>query len=74
MGVGCCGESAGGRAGPQMRTRVRAMRRLSLQSESEVPLHLGLLLLLLRVGGSSENLDLGGRASGNSCLEILDKG
>ena len=40
------------------------MRRLSLRSESEVSLHLGLLLLLRRVGGSSENLDLGGKGFG----------
>lgn len=64
----------GGLAGFRMRTRVRAVRRLSLQSKSEVSLHLCLLLLLPRVGGSRKSLDLGEGLRGNSCLEILDKG
>lgn len=45
------------------------MRRLSLQSESEVSLHLSLLLRLPRVGGSSESLDLG--AGGEGLQEIV---
>lgn len=52
---GQCGEHAGLR----MRTRVRVIRRLSLQSESQVPLRLGLLSLLRRVGGNRKSLDLG---------------
>ena len=54
----------GRRASPRLWTRVRAMRRLSLQSESEVSLHLNLLLRLPRVGGSSESLDLGAGGEG----------
>lgn len=58
------GRVQGRRASPRLRTRVRAMRRLSLQSESEVSLHLSLLLRLPRVGGSSESLDLGAGGKG----------
>lgn len=54
----------GRRASPRLWTRVRAMRRLSLQSESEVSLHLNLLLRLPRVGGSSESLALGAGGKG----------
>lgn len=58
-GRGMLRGQCGRREGPRVRTRVRAMRRLSLQSEPEVSLKLGLLSLPLRVGGSRKNLDLG---------------
>ena len=58
------GRVQGRRVSPRLWTRVRAMRRLSLQSESEVSLHLSLLLRLPRVGGSSESLDLGAGGKG----------